>query len=1139
MTDQSHDVIDDNLARAKIITATTKSAFVAAGAGAGKTTSMAKRIVATVCHRDSEVALSSVVAVTFTERAAAELRSKILELLNQAKDGKFPVIEVDKKSGEVKNVSDLPLVNQIDGARALQALSELDSAAIGTIHAFALRTLQEYPAQSGLPLKVSMLSNDDVASEQSRIAQLAIDDAFNEPDIAPHLPALYEIGASSTRIKNLLIEIQKSWLRLPIGAIRSLMERDAATEYHALRSRMTPWYEENQAKIAAAKTENEVKFAQVVRGAIDALGDSFDPERVSAYQQAIGPMWKLPKRSNLQKSLHAEVREPLQRQFGSAPLMNIDASNALVRLLKIADEHIVTEQGRRRDLGELSFDDLIDLFRKMVSAGTSALTGDGNSEIIQELHQRFKVFIVDEFQDTDPAQVEIFEALTLDSDGLSGDRVFVAVGDYMQSIYRFRGADVATYVKVRQDFDPKFGGVHELSRNFRSNEHVLGWVNKIYSHATMQMETHSGKFQLLERVKFKGGRMSDHVFQIDDSVPAYLEPSVVASAVVDLVKRGAEIRDEDANPAESDALYWANYNDVAILIPSRSALADILDALFARGVPVQTADSKIIFERPLVKGLICAAKVVLGVGRDLDLWFALQSPLFGHSSAELLEYRKRGGRWSTYQPGATEQVRETMVYRSLAILSNLAMNTKSQRPHEALSAILRATYSIEAHSQLDRGTFEIDCVSRVLDHARNWQGSRSEGFPEYMKDLMSLISSKGSERMPGPANLSPTRVAVSEEKPEAIAGAVEISTIHGVKGLEFPIVLVAGLGHGYKSDSQTVIVYKSDSNKISLEYRVGELESANYAAASEEAKKQGRDERLRLLYVGATRARDYLVFSNATPEKPATPSWSKLTREAVESMRGEMGSYSDVGELPEALNPIHPDYPVHEDENLPGFDRDAVIARIADYKISNPSRAKAGPSEASLDQRDSVSMVDEHGPEESDESIEDETGETRDYSENSVIGTVFHRAMEHIIMNRTTFDPKNLGPHLDYAVQDARKDKRAGYRIAVESLVKQAIVSNLVKRALVAELVKTEMPVNFRDANLRPIQGTIDLLIREAGVFTIVDYKTGNMSDGQKKHYEAQMNAYRTPLRTLFPEAEIVAMLLHVTDKSASEHTFR
>ena len=352
-------------------------------------------------------------------------------------------------------------------------------------------------------------------------------------------------------------------------------------------------------------------------------------------------------------------------------------------------------------------------------------------------------------------------------------------------------------------------------------------------------------------------------------------------------------------------------------------------------------------------------------------------------------------------------------------------------------------------------------------------------------------------------------------------------------------MFVAGLGRGYKADSQSVLVYRDPDNEVSLQYRIGELESQNYTAASEDAKKQGRDEKLRLLYVAATRARDYLVFSNASPNPGTNSPWSALSKEAVESLGDQMGVFDKVGEVPEFVEPVNPDYALSDFDATPIFDRDAVIARIADYKISNPSRAKAGPSEATPDDTDPLYVIDEDSSAENDTVIDEDIDEPRDYSENSVIGTVFHRAMEHIILNRATFNPKNLDPHLNYAVEDARKDKRAGYRIAAEDLVKQAITSNLVKRALVAELVKTEMPVNYRDANQRPIQGTIDLLIREEGVFTIVDYKTGLLSDGQKKHYEAQMNAYRTPLATLFPDAEIVTMLLHVTDKSATEHVFR
>lgn len=442
----------DAAARRSITEDTDRTMFVNAGAGSGKTSALVRR-VRTLVLRDG-IRLTDIAAVTFTEKAGAELRDRLRAEFERASREDGPQRE-----------------------RAEQALDHLDRAPIGTLHAFAHRVLAEHPIEAGLPPLIEV--RDEVGSSvafEERWAglqtELLDDDAVAEP-----LLLALAAGAKLDHVRSLIRLLTNDWdlieSHVLTGPEPVVTPPDvealvlAAREYLTVRGTCTDG------------TDNLLARLNEIGAVVDRLCAAPDLEsQLPLLVELAGT--KFPR--GRQVSWGGAAAKDTIRADGATLCQGAEALRASVMtgclrvLTRWTARKVLDEAQVRRGDGRLEFHDLLVLARNLLRR---------DPEIRAALHEDYQRILLDEFQDTDPIQIEIAARICGGREADADDwrdvlippgRLFV-VGDAKQSIYRFRRASIGTYLDARKTL----GGETSLTTNFRTVAPILDWVNAVFS----------------------------------------------------------------------------------------------------------------------------------------------------------------------------------------------------------------------------------------------------------------------------------------------------------------------------------------------------------------------------------------------------------------------------------------------------------------------------------------------------------------------------------------------------------------------------------------------------------------------------------------------------------------------------------
>lgn len=460
--------VADQAARDRIADDLATTLFVEAGAGSGKTTALVGRVLALVLGGHAE--LSSIAAITFTEKAGAELRDRIRESLELA-------AESDPESERRE--------------RAQRALEQLDGAAIGTLHAFAQRLLTEHPVEVGLPPRVEVL--DEVSSAVAFDARWSSfrDQLLADRSIERTVLLLFGAGVKPRALQTLAEAFDDNWdlveERVPATAddpppLRVLLEPALST---IRRVCMEPCLDPDD-KLRLRLDEIAAWVAT-----LDAIGDEVD------LLEAIGPQAN-PKPPSFKvggkgkgaswpcdvKGLQSRVADAgaaLEAVSGA-----VSAASAL-RLASVIRQFTLDSAQERKAAGQLEFHDLLVLARALLRDPAHG------PAVRSTLHARYERLLLDEFQDTDPIQIELAVRIAAAEPGSEAagtaqwDQVEVApghlfvVGDPKQSIYRFRRADISIFLRAKDRFEAEAGGAVRLDANFRTVAPVIDWVNDTFA----------------------------------------------------------------------------------------------------------------------------------------------------------------------------------------------------------------------------------------------------------------------------------------------------------------------------------------------------------------------------------------------------------------------------------------------------------------------------------------------------------------------------------------------------------------------------------------------------------------------------------------------------------------------------------
>ncbi|MFD7159448.1 UvrD-helicase domain-containing protein [Kribbella sp. NPDC059898] len=454
----------DGAARERIRTDTDATLFVEAGAGSGKTHALVER-VRTLVLRDG-VPLRTIAAVTFTEKAGAELRDRLR-------------VEFEK-------------ARRTDaGSLADAALDDLDSASIGTLHAFAQQILLAHPIEAGLPPLIDVL--DEVGSSvafEERWAELQ-QQLLDDDTIAEPLLLAMAVGVELKHLRSLARLFGNDW---DLIADRVLVEPPELVAMPDLTGLIAAAAQIGGLAETCLDPEDRLlpKVVQIRELGL-MLAAASDQETQLSFLQAlrglkIGRIGRKENWPDIAK-VRADCAEVVE-VAGSLVELLLDA--CLRHLSHWIAERVLESAELRRADGRLEFHDLLVLARDLLRR---------DADVREELQERFERLLLDEFQDTDPIQIELAVRIAGGAEASAADwhdvevpegRLFV-VGDPKQSIYRFRRANIATYLTAQE----LLGETVALTTNFRTVPPILQWINTVFTTLIQPQESAQPAYQSL------------------------------------------------------------------------------------------------------------------------------------------------------------------------------------------------------------------------------------------------------------------------------------------------------------------------------------------------------------------------------------------------------------------------------------------------------------------------------------------------------------------------------------------------------------------------------------------------------------------------------------------------------------------
>ncbi|WP_062529094.1 UvrD-helicase domain-containing protein [Demequina rhizosphaerae] len=1026
----------DQVAREAIRDRVDVSMFVDAGAGSGKTTSLVARVVSLV---SGGADMSRIAVVTFTEKAAAELRDRLRAGLERA---------LLASPGEA-------------GARYRDALTELDAAAIGTIHSFARRILSEHAIEAGMPplveVRTEIESSIAATTRWRDLSARLLDDAT----VADEVTVLLASGVGLDDLEKVVGWLDDNWdlipaasgpaptpvvAMVPVDAARRALEAIAAgcgDPSDSLRLKI------GEAVASAARASSAAGNAEALRalGAVAAI---------KAGRAGLAGNWG----GTAGKAAALAALETLKEAASEARAGYFDALTR--RIVAWLGREVRASADRRRADGVLEFHDLLVLARDLVRSSRDARVA---------LSEGYAHLLLDEFQDTDPLQIEIAARIAAGPDApadlewseldIEPGRLFV-VGDPKQSIYRFRRADIAVYLGARERFAQAAGGerLERLTTNFRTIEPVVRWVNEVF--APMLADSVPYDPLVAFRPAPLGGVGPAPVLRIGachDDLNADAARDLEAAEVAGVIATALAERWSVADPHTGEERP-VRPGDIAILLPARTALPDICEALDDARVPYESEASTRMYTGAYVADVLLAARAISNRNDRLALVSALRSPLFACGDDDLLRW-KLAGHYLSLSDAVADDEAAGPVGAALLAMREWERAARTSTPAQILQRIVDERRVLERSADTTNAREAWSSVRRVIDRARAWSDATHGGLRDYL------------------AWVEHDRAAVDRKSepvlPETDLDAVRIMTIHAAKGLEFPMVVLAG-GASVLTKTTNDPVLRGEG---ALEVRLGgSLETRGYGEAAGTEKERLREEAYRKLYVGATRARDRLVVSLHHTKRSRSNCFAGVLAEQLDAGAGAavMDEWRLGEERPRySVSPLGSGGAV---ESWDAFEARTSRAREAAARVfvTSPSGLEGTGDGTAVVTVEAVASV--RGAEGAAAGRVAGPPDLR-------LGTAVHDALERI----SFASPDDVEP---VAVAAAVRAGMPDAGDLVVALVRSALASTPVREAAGLEHWK-ESFVGGVSGDLL-VEGYVDLMYRRAnGSVVVVDFKTDDV----------------------------------------------
>jgi ATP-dependent helicase/nuclease subunit A len=831
-------IIADAAVRERIRVDLETNLLVEAGAGSGKTTALVSRIRQ---HVLCGTAVEQIVAITFTRKAADELRERLQAALEEATHD--------------------TTIDDVARAACAQASQQIDRLYVGTIHGFCARLLREYPVDAGLDPRFTELDEIDTAAMHQRFWRSWI--AHERRTGSATIDALTAIGVDPSALADAFAHfINYSDVAFPADATPLPDSSACRRELQRLLTEANALIAVRPAGLPTDKLLRQIQRLQFAAQTSDWTDTAtFCAAIESLSASALELTQKHWSETASGKADAKAFAGAMQQWFDTLaqPLLQAWREYRYPIVLRVVREAVQAYAQARQREGTVTFDDLLVLAARLLRERPT---------VRDECGERFRYLLIDEFQDTDPVQAELCLLLASPSrEGSVWDVVvprpgaLFVVGDPKQSIYRFRRADIQVYERVKQRFHA-FGSVLALTSNFRSAPVLADFVNAHFSRVfAATASAAQAAFSPMHAARAPSSDAPVGLFTHSFSHAGTKDDVVLADAVV-IASWIAARCDAGESPGE-----------FLVLTERKSPLGEYARALAERGVPVTTTGAERVFEVEL-RELLVLARALADPDSPIAVVAALEGVTCGHTPADLFAARQRGACFTLIEPPADAL---GDVGASLAMLHAWWLRAQCDAADVLLEQLALASGLLAYGAAAPRGDSRAGEMQRVIARIRAQAADGANTLADAIAVMDAMLGADSDEQS--------IRAGTRH--------AVRVMNLHKAKGLEAGIVVLAAPVDA-TSPAPTVHVTRAASGVstggiVLSVLRAGTgrtiiAQPPGWAAMEAAEREFAAAERDRLRYVAATRAKRALVVSQATRQQKTPKPDASLWRAFAEAL---------------------------------------------------------------------------------------------------------------------------------------------------------------------------------------------------------------------------------------------------------------
>lgn len=1081
---------------------------ISAGAGSGKTRVLTERYVY-ICENELKgilegrtypmgATVEQIVAITFTKKAAREMRERITQALEAKRKEAARIYQGKEHEQAIQFWTE-----QIEG---------LASAPITTFHSFCQKLIQEYAFEADVLPSFAVL--EDV---ESKLLQADIfEDMWEDPAVdraARPLFAFYNKMSLQDSIQEVYAQLRESahfdlkqaFDTRTIIDIPLQMENSEKQRYMAEFFLQAPHHLDALQQALAMREEKESKSKKKsssetpahMRRIISLLEEINDKKAESPAEWYSTCQKVIPTLAGAWKTHAPELYDFIKSTW--TPIKNfweehpdftqeiIDEQKMIVRLFANLLQEFHQRYDRvKRDRGLLDFSDLqrkgVDVLSIIQVAG--------------QCRKKYKHFMIDEFQDTNPLQLLMLQRIQ--------PTYRFIVGDGKQSIYRFRGADVSLLkeLMIEASDHGHEESLIDMSINYRTSQGIIDFINQIFTcvlgpdpselpykiHYSPLIAHRDSKVEREIRVEWLKPIASDSKDSEADTEEPVNEYESIVSRMVDIYQGGVT----KVYREKTKSWVKPSWSDMSILIPSRTQLTQLEMSLQKRNIPYVVYGGIGFYEKQEVIDFLTFLHWMNRPWEDLYIIALLRGPLFGLSINDLFELHSlkedAGLSLSSllYDKGYDEK---RLPQDLLAKLNRFHQFFEKWVPYTHQSGIRRALMELFEDSGLRlicllqpnglQKTKNVEKLIRVLE------GLYKGSFDQMLNQVLRLIKLSEKE---------------GEAEVELEEGDfVHIMTVHASKGLEFPVVFVPNLSKRLQSDRGSFRYHKEHRLLLSYKkddrdqpHKEHEIRSPFFKALNARLKDEALEEAKRLFYVAATRARDYLVLSGSSgadkeKEEELGSTWSRMLNYAL----GEIDQNGEQSILSIVPNYVHQEMIESDKREYPGPTRSWERPVPITFSVTEVMEFMDNPQ--TYYQRYILRINPEW--------LREPSEEGPYIGVDAELGTLVHRACEWI----------DAGWSRDKAVRDAlallEGPDVGTYKKALEAMVDSY---RSIDQAILGVPVENEWSFELNLCGVHII-GTIDKITRCDKGLQIIDLKTNrtNQLTDLINKYKTQIYLYK------------------------------